>query len=158
MTQLTIRQATPTGKTDPTFGTEYIVNFEGDERDVKLSAKTPPQPGDPKNGQIIDGKYGAYFKKDPYNPSAPTSTATEQKQTPKYVPYAKKDNSDGQRQGMCINNAASYINTGVATGRPMNPDEWASTVHEYATALYQLGDLAPAKDLENVQNVFAGAQ
>lgn len=53
-----------------------------------------------------------------------------------------KDNSDGQRQGMCFNNAANYVSKNlIESGKALMPDEWAAKVHEYANALYKLGDL-----------------
>lgn len=49
-----------------------------------------------------------------------------------------RDNSDGQRQGMCINNAANYINS---QSKDYTPVEWADRVWRYANTLYGLGDL-----------------
>lgn len=51
---------------------------------------------------------------------------------------AYKDNSDGQRQGMCINNAANYVN---ANEKDLTPVAWAEQVWRYANALYNFGDL-----------------
>lgn len=57
-----------------------------------------------------------------------------------------KDTSDGQRQGMCINNAAAFI-CAQNTENAMGAVDWAKLVHEYAAALYALGDLAkPVED------------
>lgn len=128
----TVRQATATGKVDPTYGAEYLVHFNEDPREVKMSRQNPIAVGQEENGTIVDGKFGAYFKKDPYQGGAPASSGGRS-----FAP--RKDNSDGQRQGMCINNAASYIANAIK--EPLPADKWATAVHKYATALYQLGDL-----------------
>lgn len=59
-----------------------------------------------------------------------------------YQKHEYKDNSYGQRQGMCFNNAAHFIAT-TATGadRPITPEEWANVVYSFANALYAKGDL-----------------
>jgi hypothetical protein len=154
----TVRQATPTGKSDPTYGNEYIVHFNEDQREVKLSRKQPVDEGQEMFGTIVDGKYGAYFKKDAtqWNPSPSTNT-TSQALTPNGVvtkPYVKpayKDNSDGQRQGMCLNNAANFVN---ALGEAVEPSVWAKTVHTYASALYLLGDLNQESSVQAAKDVF----
>lgn len=51
------------------------------------------------------------------------------------------DNSDGQRQGMCFNNAAAYLNYVADPGKALTPNKWAAAVWTYAQALYQRGDL-----------------
>jgi hypothetical protein len=136
----TIRQATPTGKNDPTYGAEYIVHFNEDEREVKMSRKQPVTVGQTEDGTIVDGKYGAYFKKAPYNPNraqAPAAAAPAPR-----TPYKRTDNSDGQRQGMCLNNAANYVNAKSSGQEPVDFDTWAKTVFAYAQALYSLGNLS----------------
>jgi hypothetical protein len=153
MSTYTVRQATPTGKSDPTYGDEYIVHFEEDAREVKLSRKKAVVAGQTEEGTIIAGKYGAYFKKAPqaYAPKAPSAPSTPTTGAPAKS-YARKDNSDGQRQGMCINNATLYVNTTTpADTKPLTYDEWAKEVHAYASALYALGDLTPPE----ITNVFA---
>lgn len=47
--------------------------------------------------------------------------------------------SDGQHQGMCFNNATSYIN--AQGGNTMGAEEWADAVFMYARALYNKGSL-----------------
>lgn len=159
MTAFTVRQATATGKSDPTYGDEYIVHFEEDEREVKMSRKVPPVPGQTENGTINANKYGAYFKKDPYNPNAPKATAPTGS-TAKAVSkpaYNQSKASDGQRQGMCINNAANFVNTqhpADPARLPLNYTEWANEVHSYASALYALGDLKIPITEETVAGVF----
>lgn len=155
--QYTVRQATPTGKVDSTYGTEYIVHFLDDQREVKMSRQKPVMEGQIENGTIVDGKFGAYFKKDPFVPGQ-TSTPV-QPATSSFV--TTKPSSDGMRQGMCINNAANYVN---ALEAKLGYSEWAKEVHGYASALYSQGDLAEIYDetatddlAEKVKNVFNGA-
>lgn len=142
--QYTVRQATATGKSDATYGDEYIVHFEGDAREVKLSRKQPVVAGQVENGTIVDGKYGAYFKKDPFVPGQKATGAPAPSSVPSKPAY--KDNSDGQRQGMCLNNAANFVaaqHPSDPNRIPLNYTEWANEVHAYASALYALGDLTP---------------
>jgi hypothetical protein len=56
------------------------------------------------------------------------------------VKPAYKDNSDGQRQGMCFNNANAYIS--ALSSEKMPAEKWADIVWEYANALYAKGDLS----------------
>lgn len=150
----TVRQATATGKTDSKYGSEYIVHFNEDDREVRLSKKDPVEAGQEFNGEIKTNAYGAYFKKDPFVPGAQTATSSSTG-APKY-----QNNSDGQRQGMCINNAAAFVNS-QATDL-VDPKTWAKTVHLYADELYKLGDLGIEKVEEvaienapqNVKDVF----
>jgi hypothetical protein len=149
----TVRQATPTGKTDATYGAEFIVHFNEDDREVTMSRKQPVQLGQEENGTIVNGKYGAYFKKDPYQPTPQGGTVnpTEKKWTP-----IKRANSDGQRQGMCVNNAANYVN-GLKFEQALTNREWAQLVHDYASTLYNLGDLKTNEiTAETVASVFNG--
>lgn len=62
----TVKNASPTGKLDETYGTEYLVNFNEDERTVRMSRRNPVQPGAEFIGEIINNpKYGVYFKSTP---------------------------------------------------------------------------------------------
>lgn len=126
----TIKQVMPTGKDDPKFGKEYMVQFEEDSRTVKMSfKKDDPKPGDTEEGEIVDSKYGSYFKRGQSKPA--------------FVPGEKKewkDNSDGMRQGMCFNNAANYVAT-FDLPAALTDREWADLVFSYAQALYLKGDL-----------------
>lgn len=164
----TVRQATPTGKSDPKYGSEYIVHFNEDDREVRLSKKDAVVAGQEFDGEIKSNAYGAYFKKTqvPYTP---------QQQAPSGgVPVAASVkpayNSDGPRQGMCINNAGAFVNL---IGDPsMNAEDWANMVFTYANALYKLGDLGQATVVPSneqtivpideapqaVKNVFNGAK
>lgn len=83
-----------------------------------------------------------------------------------------KDNSDGQRQGMCINNAANYINTNNT--KELSAVEWAKIVHSYASELYNLGDINKSQpnkvdvvadvnedkpiDLSDIEDIFGPTQ
>lgn len=157
----TVRQATATGKVDPKFGTEYIVHFNEDDREVKMSRQKPVEIGQEENGTIVNSKYGAYFKKDPFVPQPQTSSTETTTQPTTGAParnYVRKDNSDGMRQGMCINNAANYVNA-LEFPKALTDREWASLVHDYATALYILGDLKEPEEAalaETVAGVFGG--
>lgn len=62
-----------------------------------------------------------------------------------------KDNSDGQRQGMCFNNATLFVNMMLGKSDvAATPEEWADMVYGHAQELYKKGDLTP-KQPEQVQ-------
>lgn len=134
--KLTIKEFQATGVSHPTFGDEYMVEFIEHATPVKMSRKTLPVVGEEVYGEIKTNSYGAYFKKDDMQPTASGQSVDVGHKA--WSPM-KKDNSDGQRQGMCINNAANYINT---QGKLLTADEWAKAVHSYGSALYRLGDLS----------------
>jgi hypothetical protein len=149
MEKYTIATAMPTGKTSPMFGTEYHVKFAENEGTFKLWYKTEPKQGQEQEGTIDGWK----FTKKKFDPNAQqVSSATTSK------PWApKRDNSDGMRQGMCINNAANFVNAlGVAE---MSDTDWAKMVHDYATALDRLGDLSMESSIDeapaSVKEVFS---
>lgn len=142
----TVKQATATGKVTAKFGTEYIVHFNEDEREVKMSRQKPVEVGQEEHGTIVDSRYGAYFKKDPYNPDLAKTADPVKKQ---WAPM-RKDNSDGMRQGMCMNNAANYVNS-LDTG-PLTPKDWAKAVYSFATELYELGDLGYKDAPEDIKS------
>lgn len=161
----TVKSAQATGKVDPTYGQEFIVFFNEDPREVKLSRQNPVEVGQEEDGTIIDGKWGAYFKKTPWNgANAPAPAVAGQAKAP--VKPAYKDNSDGMRQGMCFNNAANLVNKMVElTGINPEPVQWARDVFGFARALYSLGDLTedlPPEEIDfkdaptNVQEIFSG--
>jgi hypothetical protein len=159
----TIEQFLPTGEEHATFGKEYHIKFAEDAGTYKLWYKA-----EPKNGQVQEGTIeGERFKKyrQPY--TAKTESAAAPKKTYGAV---EKDKQDGQRQGMCINNAANYL-----ASKPniefVRPDTWAGAVHAYAKALYDLGDLAtdvtvpaapdqpePRSTAENIADIFGTAK
>lgn len=138
----TVATSMPTGKSDPTFGVEYMVKFAENEGTFKLWYKTPPVEGFVQEG-TIDGWKFTKAKKE-YNPGGNTSQAgaatSESARTPISSKPPYKDNSDGMRQGMCMNNAANYINATNNT-KVLKPEEWAELVYNHASALYSLGDL-----------------
>lgn len=63
------------------------------------------------------------------------------------------ERSDGMRQGMCINNAANFINA-QNVANSMTPAEWAQMVYEFARALYSLGELTAANVPPAVSDAF----
>ncbi len=136
MEKYTVEAAIPTGKSDPKFGTEFHVKFAENEGTFKLWYKNPPTPGMVQEGEIDGWKFKKAKKE--WNPTTPTQDSPRA-ETPS-APYAKKvwkDNSDGMRQGMCINNAAASL-----LAFPEEDDKtWADRVHARANALYALGDL-----------------
>lgn len=122
----TVQNAMKSGKNSDTYGEEYYVKFVESEQTFPLWFKKDP------TGQKINGSIeGSKFKKDKTPPpdEKPTSAPSSR----------GRYDSDGQRQGMCINNAANYVNS-CAT-EIVTPEKWASTVYGYANALYALGDL-----------------
>lgn len=151
----TIKSVMATGKSSPMYGTEYYVQFNEIGQSFPLWFKTEPAIGHQINGTIE----GTKFKKEKkeWNPNGATPSQASQPTVGSSTPKpAYKDNSDGMRQGMCINNAANYVaNSGDEV---LSAKGWAETVHAYATALYSLGDLVktePEDDtLESVKDMF----
>jgi hypothetical protein len=95
----------------------------------------------------FEGEVETYEKND--------HTYLKQKQTGSFQPRRSfggpaKDNSDGQRQGMCINNAANYVNS---QGKDYSPADWAERVWGYANAIYSLGDLKKEDSTTTVDTV-----
>lgn len=143
-----IEQFEPTGEKHDMFGTEYHIKFDGQMRSFKLWFKEAPTVGKEVDGNIEGDRFKKIKKE--YNGGA-TSTVTG------YTP--RVDNSDGQRQGMCLNNASNYV---TKTQAEATPDEWAKQVYNYANALYALGNLdglgeldnSPKTDLKNVAEIF----
>lgn len=154
MGTFTVKAVMPTGKNSPTYGVEYYVQFNETEQSFPMWFKTAPAVGQTLEGDIEGNKFKKVKKEWTGNSSSQASPQTVGKPTSR--PFSK-DNSDGMRQGMCMNNAANYVN---AFGVDMKSSEWAKTVHEYASALYALGDLKveqpidPEPIVENVQAVF----
>lgn len=110
----------------------YKLMLDGREAPVELNKKAEspaPTVGQSLSGTITtDPKFGDKIKIE--------STFGQRSAGP------RPDNSDGQRQGMCINNAANYL---VAIhdpkAGPLTAEEWAEMVNGYATALYAVSDL-----------------
>ncbi len=157
-----VSTALATGKSDPKFGTEYHVKLENEPATFTMWFKNEPTPGQELNGEISQSQYGPKFTKEKkeWNPTAQPSGATQgvssAKSAPKAAPYKKVDNSDGMRQGMCINNAAAFV---LQNGEPaVEPQQWAKAVYDYACALYTLGDLKvvpPTQEEMSVREIFA---
>lgn len=156
----TVKSVMPTGKEHATYGTEFYVQFNEIEQAYPLWFKKAPEAGTEVEGEVKDGKFKKAKKEWKPNENAGGGSATKGAGR---APY--RDNSDGQRQGMCINNAANYVNGLEFKKAALTDVEWAETVHSYATALYRLGDLKALESAENgsddvssVQAVFAGAK
>lgn len=154
MSEYTVKAAMPTGKTEKKFGSaEYYVQFEEIEDTAALYFMKPPEVGEKLELEKVKGQWKKVKKE--YKPSDKTSAtppATTAKSYPSRSTY--KDNSDGQRQGMCINNATAYVNT-LEFKKALTDREWAELVHSYATSLYVLGDLKPNEiTAETVAGVF----
>lgn len=149
MPSFTVKNAMTTGKSSPTYGTEYYVQVNEMEDTVPLWLKKAPQPGDPLELENVNGKWKKVKKE--WNPSQSAPTTAAPARSPR-TPY--KDNSDGMRQGMCINNAANYVNA-LEFPKALTDREWATLVHDYATALYALGDLK-APEPANMAELVSG--
>jgi hypothetical protein len=137
----TVQNAMKSGKKSDTYGEEYYVKFVESEQTFPLWFKKDP------TGQKINGEInGSKFKKDKTPPpdEKPTSSPSNR----------GRYDSDGQRQGMCVNNAANYVNE--HSSDIVAPKVWAKTVHEYATELYLLGDLGQAPAAETTGELFGG--
>jgi hypothetical protein len=156
MSTFTVKSVMPTGKTHATYGTEFYVQFNEVEQAFPLWFKSAPEIGTPVGGEINGGKFKKVKKE--YTPEATPSTPGGASSSAPRAPY--KDNSDGMRQGMCINNAANYVNSLDFPKGPLTDAEWAQTVFSYANALYRLGDLTKAQegsqDVASVAAMFGG--
>jgi hypothetical protein len=154
MSTFTIKSVMPTGKNSPTYGTEFYVQFVESEQAFPLWFKNAPEVGTPIEGEIN----GSKFKKIKKEYTAPEKRSGETtsigSEIAKRPPY--KDNSDGMRQGMCINNAANYVNS-LEFEKALTDSEWATTVFSYANALYRLGDLTKEPEgSDDVPTTVAG--
>lgn len=164
MSTFTIKQVMETGDVHDTYGKEYFVQFNEMDDTVKLwFKKETPAAG--MEVELEKGAKGWKKVKKEWKPQEKVGGGASTSSAPSKPAY--KDNSDGMRQGMCINNAANYVN-GLEFDKALTDVEWATTVFSYANALYRLGDLtkapegsqeAPAENmdqtpLESVQAVF----
>lgn len=97
------------------------------------------------------GKEYHVFKKD----KIPDEEYSASKAPGRAFKKAQDDRGDGMRQGMCINNAANYVNSQNLT---LGEGEWATMVYGYANALYALGDLKVSEDTaQDVLDLMTGA-
>lgn len=126
----------PTGKNHQTYGIEFYVQFNETPEAFPLWFKSQPDIGTAIDGEIVAGKFKKIKKEYTPQAEAPAGTPAQAK-----APW--KDNSDGQRQGMCLNNAANYVAT-LEFPSALTDVEWAQTVFAYGQALYRLGDLTQA--------------
>ena len=153
----TIQTVIPTGKSDPMYGTEFHVKFAENEGTFKLWYKTPPTEGQVQEGDIDGWKFKKAKKEWDGNSGGGASSASAPPSTtskPAYQPRVYKDNSDGMRKGMAINNAATYVN--AVSPEPLAPKDWAKAVTAYAKELYvvsELEDVAPVPPTEQPKEV-----
>lgn len=145
----TIQSVMKTGKSSPQFGAEYYVKFNEMDDTVALWFKNEPAVNTPVDLENVNGKWKKVKKE--WNPQ--TKSQSSGPAETKTAPYARKDNSDGMRQGMSINNAANYVNS-LSFEKTLTDQEWALTVYAYASALYALGDLK-APEASSVGDLYA---
>lgn len=141
MTQYKVVAVKPTGKDHDKFGVEFFVKLNNDDV-ARLWFKNAPQEGDTLDLENSDKGYKKVKKE--WNPSqssssSPSSSASSSTQKGFKAPY--KDNSLGMRIGMCINNAANYVNNldirdNDGNSKFLAPEEWATTVASYAIELF----------------------
>lgn len=144
MSTFTIKQVMPTGEESPTYGKEFFVQFSEMDDTVKLwFKKESPEPGT--TVELEKGPKGWKKAKKEWKPNTSNAAAPATGKATAPSKPAYKDNSDGMRQGMCINNAANYVNS-LEFEKALTDTEWASTVFSYANALYRLGDLTKAPE------------
>ena len=138
----TINTLIPTQETHDTYGTKYVVKLAELPETFEMWFKKEPAQGDKIDGSVENGRFKK--EKKAWNPAASGGSATAYK--PKA--FNQADKSDGMRQGMCMNNAAQYVQ--VNATKPLTPSEWADAVYKYATALYSKGDLKAVTEPQNV--------
>lgn len=142
-----VQFANPLEGTDSHHNVTYSVKFttEADSVLWKVQPTTVVQPGTKVFGRIetLTSQRGKPYRK---------FTREQQDQQPgtgyskPAGSFQKGGNSDGMRQGMCINNASAYVNATTGEEKFVNPTEWAKAVFAYANALYALGDLGQKQE------------
>lgn len=142
--KVTVKSSMPTGKEDAKFGAEYYLQFNELPDTIPFWFKKQPESDQEMEIEQVNGKWKKVKKEWNPNQKQSTSESTSPEQPRRGGTY--KDNSDGMRQGLCINNAAAFVNNQVFDDSLLKdgllPAEvWAELVHGYATALYNKGDL-----------------
>lgn len=146
MTTYKVLDVKPTGKDDPKFGTEFWVKLDNEDV-AKLWFKNAPAVGTELDLEKTDKGYKKVKKE--WKPSSEKSSSESSSSSSSSRSSATKpvykDNSLGMRIGMCINNAAQYVNSldiQDKEGLPkiLSPDEWADTVTSYALELFTRTD------------------
>ena len=144
MTAYKVAAVKPSGKDDPKFGTEFYVKLDNDDV-ARLWFKNAPEVG--QELDLEKGPKGYKKVKKEWNPSNTSSQSSEKSSAsygkPSRAPF--KDNSQGMRIGMTVNNAANYVNSldirdNDGNAKILTPDEWATTVASYAIELYHATD------------------
>lgn len=141
MTTYKVSAVKPSGKDDPKFGVEYYVKLDNDDV-ARLWFKKEPVVG--QELDLEKGDKGYKKVKKEWNPSNPSSTSSTTPSKPFQKSSTFKDNSVGMRIGMCVNNAANYVNSLniEKDGAPhtLSPADWATTVASYAIELFHNTD------------------
>jgi hypothetical protein len=136
MSTYTVKGTMPTGKSHDQFGTEFYVQFEEmSDTPALWFKKNLPSPGDTLDLKQENGKWKKVKKEwNTHSPSSSEQSSDSSSQpSSRRSPY--KDNSEGMRVGMCINNAANYVNS-LEFPQALTDAEWAETVVAYAKALF----------------------
>ena len=140
MTAYKVVAVKPSGKDDPKFGTEFYIKLDNDDV-ARLWFKNAPEVG--QELDLEKGPKGYKKVKKEWNPGQSSGSPAPASKPFTKAPY--KDNSQGMRIGMTVNNAANYVNSldirdNDGNAKILTPDEWATTVASYAIELYHATD------------------
>lgn len=148
---LTITKLKDTGKLDGYQNHKCYVTFHDDDldidhEDVYAAFKEVPEVGTKRYGNVTEGEYGLRFKSEqlPDGEYTPTSSPKATGGASASKTGTSSYNGDGARQGMAINNAATYVIAQLA-GERLSPEEFADETKEYAKAIYKI-DLNAQED------------
>lgn len=138
---------------DPHGNYKGTVTFEEDHSEpIDATFKNQPSVGDKKYGTVGDYQTKAGNTRRGFKSVKKLDVASPIAQSGAY-----KDNSDGQRQGMCFNNATLFVNMMVEGEKSKpSPEEWAEIVFAHAQALYLKGDLRQPSEATHDNLVSAG--
>ena len=138
MPTFTIKQVMPTGEVSDKYGKEFFVQFSEMEDTVRLwYKKDSPEPGT--TVELEKGAKGWKKVRKEWKPDEGGKSQSRSGTSPAQSRPPYKDNSLGMRIGMCINNAAAYVNT-LEFKKALTDREWAETVVAYGKALFVLSD------------------
>jgi hypothetical protein len=119
--------------------------YENGTVSVYWAVKSLPRLGETFDGEITVGEYGPRFSRT-FDQNQQSYQRTSANGAPAGRPTSRPDNSDGQRQGMAINNAAQYVKEwAIKEGKKLSPAEYAQAVKAYAVAIYTNSDLSSVK-------------
>jgi hypothetical protein len=152
---LTIDKIKDSGKVDNFGNHKCYISLTGHEdevtyTDVYAAFKDLPTEGTIRYGSVQDGEYGQRFKSAQVpdgvqRPAGMTSAAKSAPQSASKAPQGTSYNQDGARQGMAINNAATYV-IAQLNGDRLSPEDFASEIQEYAKAIYKIDLTASVED------------